>query len=176
MNFITHGSVLAFSAVAIPGSATLSEGDWQPSAAHQSALPSDALLTPHVGSRSVPGGPTLRSSVLGHAVQSRLVALSQLPPDWDSYGARAVQHTAIQSALRFLAWIPDAPIPAVVPVATGGVQVEWHLPGLDIELEFQPDGRMHLFACDSEGEQDVPVTLASPDLRRWILQLLQNRS
>src|SRR5262245_45803740 len=54
---------------------------------------------------------------------------------WDSYDARPVARRSAQNALTFLARFVEATTapPAVVPLSDGGVQLEWHRGGLDVE-------------------------------------------
>jgi hypothetical protein len=39
----------------------------------------------------------------------------------------------------------NAPIPDIVPTPTGGLQLEWHTAGIDLEVEIGPEG--HISAC-----------------------------
>lgn len=66
-----------------------------------------------------------------------LVALLDLAPGWDSYSARPVARTHVNAALRILllAMRHDSPAPTVVPTNRGGVQLEWHMGGIDLEIE-----------------------------------------
>lgn len=54
--------------------------------------------------------------------------LAELKPGWDSYGAPALSLAALKVARVML----DAP--QVVPTPGGGIQLEWHQDGLDIEI------------------------------------------
>jgi hypothetical protein len=67
--------------------------------------------------------------------------LLQLPENWDGYGAVQVREQLAQQALMMLADVMenDAPAPSVVPLSDGGVQVEWHRRGLNLEIEFPAD-------------------------------------
>ncbi len=66
-----------------------------------------------------------------------LVALLGLPSGWDSYGARAIAPSHVDAALQVLSRIMrhDSPAPTVVPTNRGGVQLEWHTSGIDLEIE-----------------------------------------
>jgi len=66
-----------------------------------------------------------------------LKELLDLPSDWNSYGARAVAPSHVDAALQVLSRIMrhDTPAPAVVPTNRGGVQLEWHTGGIDLEIE-----------------------------------------
>lgn len=67
----------------------------------------------------------------------KLTELSRLEKGWDSYDAKPPTPEALRAARGFLdglglAWI--------VPCSDGGVQVEWHVNGVDVEVTFQPNG------------------------------------
>lgn len=62
--------------------------------------------------------------------------LAVLTPGWDSYGAPAINPRAIARARQWLESV------AMVPTSEGGVQLEWHSEGHDVEMEFHPDGGM----------------------------------
>ena len=70
-----------------------------------------------------------------HATLDRFASLKD---NWDSYGALAPTQLAINSAHRLLGATMHEP--AVVPTSEGGVQVEWHCNGTEIELRIRPDG------------------------------------
>jgi hypothetical protein len=60
-----------------------------------------------------------------------------LKPGWDSYRAPRVKPEAGQAAFDLLRDIMRArtPVPSIVPMADGGVQIEWHAKGVDLEIE-----------------------------------------
>ena len=58
--------------------------------------------------------------------------LSELSTGWDSYKGAPITAAAMDTVGQF----------AVVPCHNGGVQMEIHRDGLDIEIEIGPDGRI----------------------------------
>ena len=102
-----------------------------------------------------------------------------LPFDWDRLGAPPVEPMTIQTALDALCLFMDqnSSLPAWTPTREGGVQLDWHENGIDLEIEFQPsssDG----FAVfvDREGqisEWDGPVTSNLDLLRRVFSERLR---
>ena len=71
---------------------------------------------------------------------AKLDHIAALETDWDSYGARPISSTVVafvESLLELVAQ-PKVPEPAVVPTPDGGVQLEWHIRGLDLEVEVAP--------------------------------------
>lgn len=71
-----------------------------------------------------------------------MLQLTFLPPGWDSRTARRIERLTIERAIGLLAGILDRRTaqPAIVPTICGGVQAEWHMGGLNIEIEFAPSG------------------------------------
>lgn len=82
------------------------------------------------------------------AATGRLLALKK---NWDSYGGQAIRRKAVDAAIRIRAAV--ATEPSFVPMSNGGVQVEWHRQGFDIELEVSPDGTLQ---CDSADAPEGP--------------------
>jgi hypothetical protein len=64
-----------------------------------------------------------------------------LPPNWDSYGAGAVDPRLVQDAINLMNSLlaPSSPAPRVVPLSSGGIQLEWHRKGIDLEVVFDRD-------------------------------------
>ncbi len=62
--------------------------------------------------------------------------------------------TSVLGVLTILAKILDssAPPPSVVPTHEGGVQVEWHRNGVDLEIEISPDGNAEYFFASPDEE------------------------
>jgi len=63
---------------------------------------------------------------------SALGKLLQLPRDWNSYDALPIDIRAIRTAENIQA----------VPTNIGGVQLELHAGGVDVEVEIAPDGHV----------------------------------
>lgn len=100
--------------------------------------------------------------------------LLQLPEGWNSYEAKPVSTEAARAAIAFLAKAasaaPNLPAPAVVPTVPGGIQLEWHRQGMDLEVEFRRDGYGSWSAEDRETEEAVEQSLLDEDLalQRWL--------
>lgn len=73
-----------------------------------------------------------------------LVKLLDLEYNWDSYGAPRIGIEGIIAAIRFVdsTFHDDMLAPSVVPTSGGGVQLEWHVDGVDREMEFSFHGTM----------------------------------
>lgn len=94
----------------------------------------------------VPRGPvTPSASAFSAAIQpsweryviARMERLVSLPECWDGYEGRPVRVDtgifAIQLLIETLD--PSSPHPQIVPLSYGGVQIEWHEQGMDLEIE-----------------------------------------
>ncbi len=68
-----------------------------------------------------------------------LAALLQLRAGWDTRGSPPIQVAYAKSALDviFAVMRDNTPAPSVVPTSRGGVQIEWHTRGIDLEVEFE---------------------------------------
>jgi hypothetical protein len=88
-----------------------------------------------------------------------------LSPNWNSYKARPVNIASVREALRvmLLTMQGDTPIPAIVPTPRGTVQLEWHLRGIDLEVEALPSGLIHLSYEDSR-DDDLIEDLTTSNL------------
>ena len=66
------------------------------------------------------------------------VDLLTLPHDWNSYGAGAIDQNMVLSAMNLITGLlgPTSPVPRVVPLSSGGLQLEWHRKGIDLEVVF----------------------------------------
>lgn len=90
------------------------------------------------------------------AAASELVGLLHLAPNWDSYGAHPIAPGQVVSALRVLTSImkDETPPPTIVPTNRGGVQLEWHTRGFDLEIEtISTQSYLVSFEDSSTGEE-----------------------
>jgi len=72
------------------------------------------------------------------SVVASLWDLLQLEPNWDGCGGEPINCECVLAASRWLsaACMHDAPRPSVVPTSRGGIQLEWHTGGIDLEIDF----------------------------------------
>ena len=115
--------------------------------------------TPSAGSGTTPAsevrlGPYHQPWWWRPAVE-RLRHLVGLLPDWDSYGSPPVDRQKAHLTLGILSVLmgPDTPLPSMVPTRTGGVQIEWHRAGLDLEIEAISPNRVEYYVCTPDGQE-----------------------
>lgn len=83
--------------------------------------------------------------------------LLALPENWNGYGAAAIEPRVVPVVLNFLAEVfveGHAPLPDLVPTADGGVQVEWHVGGFDLEVEVSPKSGLRAYFYDEASEEE----------------------
>lgn len=90
-------------------------------------------------------------------VATRFAELLALPHNWDGHGGESTAPETVEAAGRFLTTVmaSSTSAPTIVPTSSGGLQLEWHRGGFDVELLF--------------GDEDVPLLyLAEVDSgREW---------
>lgn len=115
-----------------------------------------------------PAAPWLRESV------ARVQRLTALRPGWDSYEAVPVRASTATMAVQFLldhAYRELAP-PAVVPLSDGGIQLEWHRGGLDLEIafsEFEPG--VYMEDVSNGQSEEASLEEASSYVVRYLARL-----
>ena len=92
-------------------------------------------------------GPTVQDNRINRppwfgAVVERLGQYLSLGEDWNGYGENAITTQAVVRTVNLLTQVAmKGPAPAVVPMSDGGIQIEWHYGGTEIEIEVPPDDR-----------------------------------
>ena len=97
---------------------------------------------------------------------TKIEPLIQLQPNWDSYGAKAIEFQSVLNAIKLFLSIESLSncFPAIVPTVNGGLQAEWHDSDVDIEVDIDPNGRIHYIA--ERTGQDVQEFVGSVDSDR----------
>ena len=104
----------------------------------------------------------------------RISALTALAEGWDGYGGRAVDASVVMDAVRFLTEVayPGISNPSIVPLATGGLQIEWHRGGVDVEVIFcDEDPGLLVLDHDSGDEHELPISDAASEVTRLLGRL-----
>ncbi|MEM7242999.1 MAG: hypothetical protein AAF429_12505 [Pseudomonadota bacterium] len=72
-------------------------------------------------------------------LEKKLEELVSLEPGWDGYKGLALNFRVAGYALEVLnrMYVPNVPPPCLVPIANGTLQAEWHINGMDLELQFR---------------------------------------
>jgi hypothetical protein len=98
-------------------------------------------------------------------VQSRLLKYVKMQKGWDSYDAPPVGWDTGMFVLSVLNDVmrTRTPIPQVVPSAGGGVQLEWHQKGIDLELHIAGPYQCELWFQDHQRPNDPPGSIELTD-------------
>ena len=98
--------------------------------------------------------------------------LLRLPKGWNSHGAEPVSHAACKQTVEFLTTYLAEGVagPVLVPTVRGGVQLEWHRQGVDIEVEVSPFGSVSWCADDRRTGEELEAALAGHEetIRTWL--------
>ncbi len=104
---------------------------------------------------------------LAERARGTLNELTALSVGWDGYDglptfARVAEHTQLflKEVEAYTSSAPD-----LVPLPNGGVQLEWYIGEVEIEVEIEPDGATTiLFECRSDGRSEEIELGGSLDL------------
>jgi hypothetical protein len=101
-------------------------------------------------------------------VQADLDSLRVLNPNWDGYGAPAIDPAIIEAARSFLATLPlgSIPRPQVVPLSNGALQLEWHAGPKSLELEFETPASIRYLQWDSQAILENEDCFAPEDVSK----------
>lgn len=97
---------------------------------------------------------------------AKLETLTELGDSWDSHGARRISVATVLEALQLLAglYALGLPAPTIVPTSSGGIQLEWRVRDLELELSLEPRGRMLVLFDDASRGEGWERELLSGDL------------
>lgn len=95
--------------------------------------------------------------------------------DWDSYGAAPPSKQAAEATWQLLKDLAacHVPRPEIVPLADGGIELDWMRPGrLLVQISVAPDGGSSLFGVDEgTGEEfDGSLSEFAEPLRKLLWQ------
>jgi len=113
---------------------------------------------------SFANGETVRATLVGNgnepsslwSVLDALQRLAALPPGWDSFGSKPLHAAAVRRLLSLAPVLlpPDGPEPSVIPTRHGGVQLEWHRSGVDLEVEVPPSDPITFLYADATAQEE----------------------
>jgi hypothetical protein len=93
------------------------------------------------------------------SIEKRVNTLLNLPENWDSYGAPRISAECVMAAFSLVLSnvVHETPAPQFVPTSRGGIQVEWHIGGVDLELVFDPFQPAYYYYCSESREIEGEV-------------------
>ena len=83
-------------------------------------------------------------------VAERLVRLREFRAGWDGHRASPIRSTVIDYVCNLLPKlvIGGVPAPFIAPLPSGGLQLEWHRNGWDVEIEISGPGQLYAYALE----------------------------
>ena len=106
----------------------------------------------------------------------RILECLSLPDNWNSYGGHSSSYDAALVAIDFLSVVPfdNPPRPRVVPLPSGGIQLEWSKGQRELDVEFRPDGSIVFLKVqgDSEGEEGKLASFTSTHVNSLVSWLV----
>jgi hypothetical protein len=101
-----------------------------------------------------------------NSLLTEISQIGELKENWDSYGARPIDPPCAEATANLLLSVLDSgtPKPFVVPTSRGGIQLEWHRAGVDLEVEIESPARVNVFFEDQREGTEKEITLTG-DLR-----------
>jgi len=111
-----------------------------------------------------------------HRTVASLYSLSSLPAGWNSYQAKPIGPDVIQAAVKLVSNLlkTNTPAPDVVPRVQGGIQLEWHLKNIDIEVYIDSSGAMRFYAedlTDSRAPDELQLPAGEAVLSSWLARI-----
>lgn len=82
-------------------------------------------------------------------------SILRLQENWDSYGASPINPAVVWSAIELVLRVSSRKTtkPSIIPINSGGVQVEWHLNDVDLEIEIPVPGYFNVLFDDNSGNE-----------------------
>jgi hypothetical protein len=98
------------------------------------------------------------------------IELLELPRGWNSYNAKQIRKENVNAAISLLGRImrPGTPPPIVVPTVRGGVQLEWHTNGVNLEIAIDSPEHISFFAEDIRSNEEPEQELNESTIIQWI--------
>jgi hypothetical protein len=98
------------------------------------------------------------------------IELLELPGRWNSYDAKQIRKENVTAAVNLLGRLmrPGTPAPIVVPKVRGGVQLEWHTKGVNLEIAIDSPADITFFAEDIHSIETHERDLNESTIMQWI--------
>lgn len=104
------------------------------------------------------------------AAERRLNQIIRLPAGWDGHQGKPVNATIASYAYRLLEALlvrPGVPLASITPLSYGGLVLEWHRKGWDVEIEIDAPASHHVYTHElaSGTERELWLGLRLDQLR-----------
>lgn len=150
--------------------------DWAKENETRPATERDYLISEKTIVRVDQRPPTSVSPAWLGRVKKRLRSYEALLINWDSYGAVPLDPRVRPVAEDLIEWfaVDDMPPPDVFVTSEGGVQIEWHIRQVNIEIEISPADEDTILFHDLNSGVEWAREASSADLQAVRRRLLTN--
>lgn len=108
-------------------------------------------------------------------IQNKMGKFICLPENWDGHGGRPTRFQCAYFAMHILevTCSPTTPEPSIVPCANGGLQIEWHINGYDIEIYVEKPNKIYAWRGTLEDEEGEECNLTTDFTRiaHWVNEI-----
>lgn len=103
----------------------------------------------------------------------RVLESLALKTNWNSYGGKTPSLDTARAVIDFIDRMPanTSIIPRIVPLSTGGIQLELSRSGKALEIEFAPDGRIDYLESEGGVDREGVAVLSQDQIISWITWL-----
>ena len=103
----------------------------------------------------------------------RVLGCLALKNNWDSYGGKIPSFGIAIAVIDFIDRMPAnfSLTPRVVPLSTGGIQLEMSRAGKALEIEFTPDGRIDYLQSEGDVDREGVAVLSQEQITSWMTWL-----
>ena len=113
------------------------------------------------------------------AARHRLTEMAALEEGWDGHAGRLIDRDVLAFVTNLLdrVAVPGVPAPHLAPLSHGGIQLEWHAKGIDLEIEITEPYALSIWFEDHRTGDAWEKVFDGPDLSAldYPLQLLSER-
>lgn len=144
--------------------------DWEPKSTVISDLRFSSVQFEPTGSKKMS---VLEVPEWTEIVHGQLEYIQSLKMGWDGFGAYPIR----RDVLAFMATMLDSmmqwgtPSPHIAPMSHEGVQVEWHVKGIDLEIEIEAPGEVWVSCEIDDEENDWSLTTDFGSLADVIIEI-----
>lgn len=107
------------------------------------------------------------------SILEKIQEVAVLKPNWDGYGAPALDRASIETAIRISEALQDVfevHPPHVVPVPTGDVQFEWDREGKSLEIEIEDGDTIYFLKWLPSGMESERFPATDTDKIRELIE------
>ena len=111
------------------------------------------------------------------AALEHVASFDGLPPNWNSYGAPAIEDRVVDAAIgMLLEGFRFCEIPRVTPANNGGIDLAWERDERSLEITVGPDLRGEVLFTDPDSDEDIEeINVPLPRAKQRIRQFCAHR-